>query len=72
MKLADHHFFFLYVLKTERSRLALMGAASLLDGVRQARYSGQQDDSSGEHVDGAPRTNAKKYSFFGDKSYFYG
>jgi hypothetical protein len=31
----------LYVLKTKRSRLALMGAASLLDGVRQARYSGQ-------------------------------
>ena len=49
-----------------------MGAASLLDGVRQARYSGQQDDSCGEQVGGAPETNAKKYSFFGDKSYFYG
>ena len=47
-----------------------MGAASLLDGVRQARYSVQQDDSCGEQVGGAPQTNVKKYSFFGDKSYF--
>ena len=50
-----------------------MGAASLLDGVRQARYSVQQDDSCGEQVGGAPQTNVKKkYSFFGDKNYFYG
>jgi hypothetical protein len=55
----------LYVLKTKRSRLALMGAASLLDGVRQARYSGQQDDSCGEQLGGAPQTDLKEYSFFG-------
>jgi len=65
-------FYFFYDLKTKRSRLALMGAASLLGGVRQARYSVQQDNSCGEHVGGAPQTNVKKHSFFRDKSYFYG
>ncbi|VXB14862.1 hypothetical protein FLAVO9R_110193 [Flavobacterium sp. 9R] len=47
-----------------------MGAASLLDGVRQARYSVQQDDSCGEQVSGAPQTSVKKHFFLGIKVIF--
>ena len=35
-------------MKTKRSSLAPMGAASLLCGVRTARYSVQRDDSCGK------------------------
>ena len=37
----------LLLMKTKRCRLAPMGAASLLCGVRTARYSVQRDDSCG-------------------------
>jgi hypothetical protein len=57
-------------MKTKRSRLALMGAASLLDGVRQARYSGQQDDSCGEQVGVLLKLMQKSIRFLGIKVIF--
>jgi len=42
-------------MKTKTSRLALMEVASLLVGVRQARYNVQRDDSCGAQECGAPR-----------------
>ncbi len=47
--------FLFRILKTKRSRLAPMGAASLLGGVRLARYSGQRDDSCGKVGVAAPK-----------------
>ena len=37
-----------WVMKTKRTRLAPIAVASLLAGVRQARYSVQRDDSCGK------------------------
>jgi hypothetical protein len=46
-------------MKTKHSRLAPMGAASLLGGVRRARYSVQRDDSCGGQSGAAPKNNLK-------------
>ncbi len=42
-------------MKTKTPPLALMVVASLLGGVRQARYNGQRDDSCGAQGCGASR-----------------
>ncbi|VXB71142.1 hypothetical protein FLAVO9R_30212 [Flavobacterium sp. 9R] len=42
-------------MKTKNPHLAPMAVASLLGGVRQARYNGQRDDSCGAQECGAPR-----------------
>lgn len=47
-------------MKTKRSPLALMEVASLLGGVRPARYNVQRDDSCGAQRSGAPK---KDYAF---------
>ena len=43
-------------MKTKSSRLAPMAVASLLGGVRQARYNEQRDNSCGTQRSAAPKT----------------
>ena len=54
-------------MKTKTPRLAPMVVASLLGGVRQARYNEQRDDSCGWQGCGAPREHLH-YQF---KCFFY-
>jgi len=49
-------------MKTKRYMLAPMGAASLLCGVRTARYSVQRDDSCGSQIKSCSKIVKSKFS----------